>query len=113
MDEGIPETHTGTATITHDEVIDHSLIIKEGRCLKGTGNSQSGGLIGPQAGNFVILKKHFSLSGKKGAGDKVENSCFSCSIGAYQTEDLTGLNLKTQVHHCGQSTEETGQPLDG
>ena len=49
LEEGIPETHTGTAAITDDEVIQDRLVIKEGRCLKGAGNSQGGGLIGPRS----------------------------------------------------------------
>ena len=105
MEKRIPETHSQTHMKGDFNIVENRQVLKESDILKGSGDAQSRILIGPQAGDILVVKADPASGGFEDSGQKIKNRGFAGPIRSDQADEFTPLDLDAVIRQGGDTAE--------
>ena len=86
----------------------HGYLGEEGGCLKYSHNPQHRDLVWFQTAQIFFLEMNTPPAPGHGIGDRVEDRCFSCTVGTDQAEQLMGIDVEIKLVDGSEGSEGDG-----
>jgi len=86
-------------------IVEDSQLFKKSNILKGSGDTQSGVLIGPLPGNISVVKVDTATGGFENAGKQIKHGGLASPIGSDQADQFSMVDLDAIVCQGGDAAE--------